>query len=95
MSGKAAKEHVRNCSFIQVQRVSVLVRYFLYVLQSVNKTQQDAPHNNGGSGLLPISCVFVFIPDRSAILPRLWPVCNFSPCYHGTDVFLCHHFIFH
>ena len=48
-----------------------------------NATEGGSQHYRGKSLSLSLA------HDRLAILPPLWLVCNFSPCYRRTRAFLC------
>ena len=78
MSGKAAKEHVRNCSFIQVQRVSVLVRYFLTSCSLSTKHNRTHLTTTGG-------------PDFSQSHVYLFSFLIAQPYCHGCGLYVTSH----
>ena len=80
---------------IQITYVFPLCWCICLHLRFVKTTQQKASHNEGGSPHLAFSRQITFAPSLAhnhlAILPPLQLVCNFSPCYRRTRVFLCRH----
>ena len=95
MSGEAAKEHVTA-----VLSKSKLLAYFRWVVVSAyvcslskqrnrrHLTRKEGPHMSLFQG---ISLSLSLAHNCLAILPPLRLVCNFSPCYRRTRVFVSRH----